>query len=173
MPFSVAFLLLFAIVAGRIGVLLPIPLPIPGMLSPPLMRTVPTDLPIFGISSELLLVVLAAPPLLAVRIAANYLQGLIFRCLEVLLTIAAAPFAHDRRCRTSTKPAALETKCRVLTASPPMASNPQLQSRRNRGHFKPALTPLSIPLLGERVNKWIAAAAHSRGLSVALKNDVD
>lgn len=53
--------LLFAVAAYRIGVLLPIPLPVTTVLSTPLPRTVPADLAIFEISSELLLPVLTAP----------------------------------------------------------------------------------------------------------------
>jgi len=108
------------------------------MLNPPLTRTVRTDLPIFGISSKLLLVVLVASPLLTVQIAANYLQGLIpliLRCLEVLLTIAAAPFAHDRRCRTSTKLAALETDVEFLPRLRQWLQTLQLQSRGYHGHL--------------------------------------
>jgi hypothetical protein len=51
-------------------------------------------LPVLGISDELLLSILAAPLLLARRVAAYRLLRLILRGLKTFAAIPAAPFAH-------------------------------------------------------------------------------
>jgi len=72
-PLLVALPLLFAVIAYRIGFFSRYHFQCPGILSQPFTRTVPADLPVFRISSELLLPILAAPPMLARRVAANSL----------------------------------------------------------------------------------------------------
>ena len=77
---------------GRIA--LPAPPPVLRIPGPPLAGTVLTDLPVFGIRSDLLAVIVCTPPLLAVRLAADGLSRLKLRRLEDPLTIATPPLDH-------------------------------------------------------------------------------
>ena len=99
MPPLVAHLLPLAIPLDG-GWMLPAILPpVIGVAGSPLLRTVQAHLPIFGIGSDLLAVIIGAATALAVGIAADGLPGLILRRHEDPLAITALPFGHIRRCR--------------------------------------------------------------------------
>ena len=93
--------------------------------------------------------IVAPPPPLAIRMSANRLLRLKFGGLEALLTVAAPPLVHSVVVAFSDSTyyrghsGIFRNCCRVLTASPPMGSDPRLQNRQNCGQFTPALTPLS------------------------------
>lgn len=97
-------LLLFAVPFYSGRMLLAILPPVVAVAGAPLLRTVQTDLAVFGIAGDLAAVIVNAPMALASRVAANQLPRLILRWLEVSLTVAASPFDHTGGYRTARLP---------------------------------------------------------------------
>ena len=93
-------LLLPAVALDGGGMLLAVLAPVIGMAGAPLLWTIETDLPVFGIGGDLLAVIVGTAPALAVSAGADGLPWLILRGLKHLFAIAAAPFDHRRFCRT-------------------------------------------------------------------------
>jgi len=61
----------------------------------PLMRTLPADLPVKGVGSDMVPVIIAPALLLALRPAANELLGMIWGRLKDLLTIKTTAIIHQ------------------------------------------------------------------------------
>src|SRR3954447_12103660 len=97
-PPAVAGLLLLTVAFDHSGMIAAVALPVIGMASPPLAWAVAADLAILGIGGDLLSMIVGAASSLTGRIAADHLARLILRRLEKLLTVAATPFIHKRRC---------------------------------------------------------------------------
>ena len=70
-------------------------LPIARVSLAPLMRTLPADLPIKGVGSDLVPMIIAPALPLALRLAANELLGMIGGRLKDLLTIETAAITHQ------------------------------------------------------------------------------
>src|SRR6266852_145863 len=139
---AVAGLLLLTVAFDHSGMITAVALPVIAMASAPLAWAVAADLAILGIGGNLLSVILGATFSLTGRIAADHLAWLILRWLEKLLTVAATPFIHNRRCLTQpaarrkpresrayshrnrgpAAPFSFRVCCRVPTASPPMVN---------------------------------------------------
>jgi hypothetical protein len=84
-----------AITFHLLRVVQPVLLPIARVSLSPLMRTLPADLPVKGVGSELVPVIIAPALPLALRPAANELLGMIGRGLKDLLTIKTAAITHQ------------------------------------------------------------------------------
>ena len=97
---AVPELLAFAVTGHYVGVFGPVALPVIRMARPPLLLAIAADVAAFGIGGDLLPVVVGAAPTLANRFTADRLKRLKLGRSKRLLTIAAAPFPHNRRCRT-------------------------------------------------------------------------
>ena len=100
-------------------------LPIVWVAAAPLARAVLADLPVFFIDCQLLPPVFNPSLLLACFFAAYRLEWLILRWLKDLLAVAATPFIHTGRYRTSQLFTGsighrFRICCKVPTASPPM-----------------------------------------------------
>ena len=70
-------------------------LPIARVSLAPLVRTLPADLLVKGVGSNMAPVIIAPALLLALRLAANELLGMIGRRLKDLLTIETAAITHQ------------------------------------------------------------------------------
>src|SRR5229473_1792398 len=118
-PLAVPELLLLTISLSGGGTLLPVLLPIFGVLRAPFTWTVPAHLPVFGIGGDLFPVIVCAALSLALGFVAHGLAKLKLRWLEDLLAVEATPFTHikgvvsPRRSR-STPVAEFRNWCRVL-----------------------------------------------------------
>ena len=66
----------------------------------PFLRAIPAHLPILRVRRDLLVVIIGAALPLAAWLATHQLPRLIFRRLEILLTVAASPLGHTGGCRT-------------------------------------------------------------------------
>jgi len=93
-------LLPFAVTSHGVGVFGSVALPVIRMAGPPLLLAIAADVAVFGIAGDLLPVVVGAAPTLANGFTADRLKRLKLGRLKRLLTVAAAPFPHNRRCRT-------------------------------------------------------------------------
>jgi hypothetical protein len=98
---AVTELLAFAVTGHGIGVFGPVALPVIWMVRPPLPLAIAADVAVFGIGGDLLPMVVDAAPTLANGFTTDRLPGLKLGRSKRLLTVAAAPFAHNRRCRTA------------------------------------------------------------------------
>jgi len=76
-------------------VVLAVLLPIARVSLAPLVRTLPADLPVKGVGSDLLPMIIAPALPLAIRLAANELFGVIWGRLKDLLTIKTAAITHQ------------------------------------------------------------------------------
>jgi hypothetical protein len=92
-------LLPFPVTGYCVGVFVAVPPPILRVTRPPLPATVAANIAVFGIGGDLLPVVVSAAPTLANGFTADRLQRLKLGRLKGLLTVATAPFPHNRRCR--------------------------------------------------------------------------
>ena len=90
----VAELLLQAVVLNGGWVLQTVLLPVIGIAGAPLARAVAAPFAVFGIGGDSFLVVVRAPPALAIRFFANRLATLELRWLEQLPAVAATPLTH-------------------------------------------------------------------------------
>lgn len=108
------------------GVVLPVLLPIVGMLLPPLAGAIAADLSIFRIGSQFYAAVVGTPPALTLGQAANFLTRLERGRLELALAISAVPQVHTgvvASCNSRIDDAdRFRNFCRVGTASPPMGA---------------------------------------------------
>jgi hypothetical protein len=95
--------LAFAVTGHYVGVSGPVALPVIWMARPPLPLAIAANVAVFGIGGDLLPVVVDAAPTLANGFTADRLQGLKLGRSKKLLTVAAAPFPHNRRCRTAAR----------------------------------------------------------------------
>ena len=90
----VPHMLKLAVPLDSSGVFFAVPAPVFRVAGAPLLRAVPTSLPIFRAPSDFLAVIIGATAPLAIGLTAYRLTRLIFRCLEGLLTVEATPFDH-------------------------------------------------------------------------------
>src|SRR5688572_19967576 len=97
---SIAKLLQLSIPSHRIRVFGPVSSPVVRVARPPLPEAIAADVAVFGIGCDLLPVIVGAALTLTDSFTANRLKGLKLRRLKRLLTVAAAPFPHNSRCRT-------------------------------------------------------------------------
>jgi hypothetical protein len=91
----VTALLPLAITFHLLRVVQAVLLPIARVSLAPLVRTLPADLPVKGVGSDMAPVIIAPALLLALRPAANELLGMIGRRLKDLLTTKTAAITHQ------------------------------------------------------------------------------
>jgi hypothetical protein len=93
---AVTELLSFAVTGHGVGVFGPVALPVIWMACPPLLLAIAADVAVFGIGGDLLPMVVGA----ALTAANRPSVAVKFGKSKTLLTVAAAPFPHNRRCPT-------------------------------------------------------------------------
>jgi hypothetical protein len=91
----VTALLPLAITFRLLRVVLAVLFPIARVSLAPFMRTLPADLPVKGVGSDVVPVIIAPALPLALRLAANELLGMIWGRLKDLLTIKTAVITHQ------------------------------------------------------------------------------
>jgi hypothetical protein len=91
----VTALLPLAITFHLLRVVKAVLLPITGVSLAPLVRTLPADLPVKGVGSDVVPVIIAPALPLALLLAANELLGMIWGRLKDLLTIKTSAITHQ------------------------------------------------------------------------------